>query len=198
MIIAHHLIWTAYGWWLPNDPRGSGSHEVVVEKIAELGPYHFGRKTIQPLSKEIQEFYNRAQFALIHDLLEFNEDDIQTIACGFAQTIKSHRYTCYACAIMPDHVHLIIRKHRDHAETMIENFQNESREEMIRAKRRDVDHPVWGGPGWKVFLDTRQDVERIIEYIRQNPVKINRPIQNWDFVAEYNGWLPGLHPNRPQ
>jgi len=26
MIIAHHLIWTAYGFWLPNDPRGSSSH----------------------------------------------------------------------------------------------------------------------------------------------------------------------------
>ena len=24
IVIAHHLIWTAYGWWLPNDPRGSG------------------------------------------------------------------------------------------------------------------------------------------------------------------------------
>ena len=98
---------------------------------------------------------------------------------------------------MPDHAHLIIRKHRDRAETMIEKFQNESREEMTRAKRRAVDHPVWGGKGWKVFLDTRQDVERIVEYIRQNPVKINRPVQDWDFITEYNGWLPGRHPDRP-
>jgi hypothetical protein len=25
MIAGYHLIWTAYGWWLPNDPRGSTS-----------------------------------------------------------------------------------------------------------------------------------------------------------------------------
>ncbi len=26
-VIAHHLIWTLYGHWLPNDLRGSGSTE---------------------------------------------------------------------------------------------------------------------------------------------------------------------------
>src|SRR5439155_22569198 len=25
MVLAHHLIFTAYGFWLPNDPRGSWS-----------------------------------------------------------------------------------------------------------------------------------------------------------------------------
>ena len=44
----------------------------------------------------------------------------------------SNRYTCYACAIMPDHVHLVIRKASAmHAETMIENFQNESRRWIV-------------------------------------------------------------------
>ena len=28
MVIGYHLIWTAYGWWLPNDPRGSTSHRI--------------------------------------------------------------------------------------------------------------------------------------------------------------------------
>jgi hypothetical protein len=25
IVIAHHIMWTLYGWWLPNDPRGSTS-----------------------------------------------------------------------------------------------------------------------------------------------------------------------------
>lgn len=198
MIVAHHLIWTAYGWWLPNDPRGSSSTEIVVERIAELGSHHYGRKTVQPPSREIQHFYTRAQFALVHDLLQFNDADVEVLARSFAQTIDDHRYTCYACAIMPDHIHLVIRKHRDRAETMLEKFQEESRVEMVRAKRRAVEHPVWGGPGWKVFLDTIEAVERTIEYVRQNPVKIGRPVQEWDFVTDYNLWLPGGHPQRPR
>ena len=31
--------------------------------------------------------------------------------------MRERNYTCYGCAIMPDHVHLLIRKHRDQAES---------------------------------------------------------------------------------
>ena len=43
-VIAYHLIWTNYGTWLPNDLRGSGSHDVYTPALAELGRPHFGRK----------------------------------------------------------------------------------------------------------------------------------------------------------
>ena len=56
MVAGFHLIWTAYGWWLPNDPRGSSSHEIRVEKIAELGELHHGRKPVQPPGREIKQF----------------------------------------------------------------------------------------------------------------------------------------------
>ena len=93
---------------------------------------------------------------------------------------------------MPEHVHLLIRKHRDKAENMIQALQSASCE-AVRAKPqagRGADHPVWGGPGWKVYLETRDDIRRVIEYIRQNPMKIRRPEQHWEFVTQYDGWLP--------
>src|SRR5207253_1635434 len=97
-----------------------------------------------------------------------------------------------ACAVMPDHVHLLIRRHRDKAELMIERFQERTRTALIEAGLRTPTHPVWTkGPGWKGFLNTRRDFERDIEYIRLNPVKIGRPEQIWDFVKPYDGWLPG-------
>ncbi len=60
IVIAHHLIWTAYGWWLPNDPRGSGSRYIASDVIAELGRLHPGRKLIQPSSVEVRQFYEKA------------------------------------------------------------------------------------------------------------------------------------------
>ncbi len=60
MVAGYHLIWTANGWWLPNDPRGSSSHEVRVEAIAELGELHFGRKPVQPAPEELRTFYQQA------------------------------------------------------------------------------------------------------------------------------------------
>ena len=71
-----------------------------------------------------------------------------------ATAIHQHNYTCNACAIMPDHVHVLIRKHKHHAEDMLENLQVASRLRLRNAGLRTSDHPVWGGPGWKVFLDT--------------------------------------------
>ena len=130
-----------------------------------------------------------------HELLTFSGQDLQEIACGFAEAIQQRRYTCYACAIMPDHVHILIRKHRDKAEEMIQHLQNASRDALIQACLRSIDHPVWGGSGWKVFQNSQRHMETTIRYSRQNPVKIGRPIQEWDFVVPYDGWLPGRPPH---
>lgn len=71
-------------------------------------------------------------------------------------------------------------------------LQNDSRQRMIELHDRPSDHPVWGGPGWKVYLDSCTDVERTVRYVRDNPGKAGRPEQTWDFVLEYDGWLPGV------
>jgi REP element-mobilizing transposase RayT len=91
---------------------------------------------------------------------------------------------------MLDHVHLVIRRHRDRAEAMIEKLQNASKEKLIEARKRPVNHPVWGGPGWKVFLNSRADIERTVRYVEENPIRARRPAQRWSFVTAYDGWLP--------
>lgn len=199
IVIAHHLIWTAYGWWLPNDPRGSMSRFVAFDPIRELGELHYGRKRVQPASSEIRAFYDRARDTLTFDLLTFDEVAVETIANAFAHLIQSERYTCYACAIMSDHVHLLIRKHKHQAEQMIQNFQQASRSLLRTDGSRSVEHPVWGGPGWKVFLDHPDDIRRTIRYIDDNPIKARQPKQHWNFVMPYDGWPlhEGHSPNSP-
>ena len=192
MVMAHHLIWTAYGSWLPNDPRGSTSHEIRVEKIAELGELHVGRKAVQPSRTELLAFFAASRDVLAHEPLTFTPDDIQFVGKRLGETIQERGYTCYACAVMPDHVHLLIRRHRDTAEVMLRVLQESTREKLIAAERRGPTHPVWGGPGWKVFLDSRERIERVIKYIWNNPIKAKMPEQNWDFVTPYDGWAAGL------
>jgi REP element-mobilizing transposase RayT len=189
-IIAHHLVFTAYGWWPPNDPRGSMSRVIRNDVIAELGELHYGRKKVQPVGAVLRTFGDAARKVLQHELLAFSHNDIELIGASFSDVIQKHAYTCYACALMPDHVHLLIRRHRDDALKMIERFQEASREHLIAAGSRDVDHPAWGGPGWKVYCDTPDDVWRTSRYIEDNPDKIGRPKQVWDFVVPYDGWTP--------
>jgi len=68
LVIAYHLIWTAYGCWLPNDPRGSGSRTIRSEILAELGDLHFGRKKVQPAGRAVRQFYEQAADLLKHPL----------------------------------------------------------------------------------------------------------------------------------
>jgi REP element-mobilizing transposase RayT len=89
---------------------------------------------------------------------------------------------------MPDHVHLVIRKHRDLAEDMILKLQIASRRAVLDRGERDAEHPVWGGCGWKVFLDSPDDIRRTIRYVELNPIKARMPAQRWDFVTVYDGW----------
>jgi len=199
LVIAYHLVWTAYGCWLPNDPRGSTSHTIASDLIAELGELHFGRRKIQPSSRTVREFINRADEVLKYSILKFDTKATKQIADAFSETITQHRYTCYACAIMPDHVHILIRKHKHQAEEMIENLQESSRLRLHTANPRTVDHPVWGGPGWKVYLDHPDAIRRTIHYIEKNPAKWKLPPQRWPFVVEYDGWPlhPGHNRNSP-
>jgi REP element-mobilizing transposase RayT len=190
MVIGYHIMWTAYGCWLPNDPRGSTSNEVRIKNLNPLGDLHSGRKPVQPCSREIQKFYQAAHDLLEHERRLFSDEEVHFIASSFGEAIKNENYTCYACAIMLDHVHLVIRRHRDRAEAMIEKLQGSSKEKLIEARKRPLIHPVWGGPGWKVFLNTRADIERSIRYVEENPIKARRPAQRWSFVTAYDGWLP--------
>src|SRR5262249_26026895 len=85
-VLAHHLIWTGYGHWLPNDPRGSGSMSIFKEELRPLGAIHFGRKTIQPRRSNVQEFYAKADELLAPPRISFTGDMIQVIATAFGET----------------------------------------------------------------------------------------------------------------
>lgn len=110
IVIAYHLTWTAYGFWLPNDPRGSMSKTIAPDVIAELGELHFGRKRVQPAGWVLREFQSRAEDVLKFPALRFNAEDVAIIAGSMDEVIGKENYTCYACAIMPDHIHVLIRK----------------------------------------------------------------------------------------
>ncbi|MCA9027045.1 MAG: transposase [Planctomycetaceae bacterium] len=184
-VIAYHLIWTGYGHWLPNDPRGSGSHVVRADVLRDLGELHHGRKRVQPPGRVIRKFSQQAEPRLRFPVLRFNREQIDVIANTFAEVMTEQRYTCFACAIMPDHVHVCIRKHRDKCEQMVAALQGKSRLRLIEHSNFDQDHPVWtAGNGWSVYLERPEDVYRTIRYVKRNP----RVPQIWPFVTEYDNW----------
>jgi REP element-mobilizing transposase RayT len=187
-VIAYHLVWTNYGTWLPNDLRGSMSRAVYTPAIAELAEVHFGRREWQPSWTAIREFYREATPRLQFPVIRFDRSQIWEIGTSICATARNRRYTCYACAIMPDHVHLAIRKHKDTAEEMIDSFQSDSRLRFSSLGVASSDHPLWTKEGWKRFLDSPEAVRGRIQYVERNPAEAGLPRQDWPFVLPYDGW----------
>jgi hypothetical protein len=94
MVIAHHLIWTAYGTWLPNDLRGSGSRGVISRRLSALGDAHRGRKRVQPRRSDVREFYERAEPMLSHPVIRFDEAQREAVVAALGETIRCVPYTC--------------------------------------------------------------------------------------------------------
>lgn len=189
-VIAVHLILTLYGHWGVNDPRGSGSTEFYDEKFAPLGPIHHGRKRVQPARAELKGYHREHDELLNFPIFWLDEAKAQVVGEAIAEVILSRGYTCYACAVCSNHVHLVIRTHRDPALTMLANF-GEAIQTRLRLRfpnEISPHHPVISARPYKVFLYTPDDVWGRIDYVGANPVKEGKPRQRWGFVVPYDNF----------
>jgi hypothetical protein len=110
------------------------------------------------------------------------------VAAAIGDAVGELGLTCYACSVMPDHVHLVVRKHRVLAEEMVEGIQTLSRKRLVEVGLREIAHPVWTRGGWKVFLDHPDEVWRSVGYVERNPLVAGLPGQSWEFVTRYDNW----------
>jgi len=156
-------------------------------KFSDLGEIHFGRKRVQPPRREIREFYRKAELRLDLPTLWLDDAKRQAISDAFARVVESDRYTVWGCAILKNHAHLLVRRHRDDARTMWARFAESSRDALRRLADASDDHPVWANHPYAVFLYHPDDVRRVEAYIAQNPVKEGLPSQSWPFVKPYDG-----------
>jgi hypothetical protein len=102
MVIAYHVVFSAYGFWLPNDPRGSNSDFV---RSARLLP--FGKATTvhhrRSVARDPHDWKLRraAKACLKHDPVVFTGKQALSISKGVALAIRRNGYVVYACAICP-------------------------------------------------------------------------------------------------
>jgi len=104
--------------------------------------------------------------------------------------------TIWACSILPEHVHLVIARHR----YKIEQVANLLKGASTRALAAEGLHPLarfaggkrqppkmWARGEWKVFLDDTADIRRAIRYVENNPSKEGKPEQHWQCMTEFEG-----------
>jgi REP element-mobilizing transposase RayT len=185
IIIAHHLVLMGYGHWFPNDIRGSGSDEIRKELLRELGEIHFGRKPIQPSRSELKAFYRAGEPLLEQPVLWFDESSRHAIANGFERACAEQGYVVYACAVLRNHAHLVVKRHKHPHDVMWRTLAEFARQSLASSRSIPDEHRVWGNRPYSKFLYTPDDVRGRIEYVNDNPIKEGLPEQRWGFVSSY-------------
>jgi REP element-mobilizing transposase RayT len=197
MIIAWHLVWTCYGWWFPNDLRGSWSEETWTPELEELGEGHLGRKKRQPRPEVLREWLEEAQLKLKHPPFTLSGPAALAAADAIKKQVAKHGYVVHAFAAMPEHVHIVVDRHEHEYERMVNAFKSVSSRDVRKllgmkrspssAERRrgNVEterDPVWSESFWVRYIDSRRQLRAAAEYVRANPVREGLPPQEWSFV----------------
>ena len=197
MVHGYHVIFGAYGFWLPNDPRGSWSKFVASWELFRFGPATKveTRRSVAHVPHD-RALRLAAKQALKYPPVVLSDQQVQSVARGFANSVEKSGFLIWACSILPEHVHLVIGRHHFKVEQVSNLIKGEGTKQLIA----DGLHPLaryaepgkspptpWAAKQWKVYLDCEDDIWRAIRYVQQNPVKEGRPQQHWPFIAPFTG-----------
>ncbi len=192
MVNAYHVIFSAYGFWLPNDPRGSWS-----EYVRHWELLCFGKATKTDTRRSLAAVaHDRAgrqgaKRTIQHEPVAFSGRQALAIGIGFCNAIARSGYRFYACAILPEHVHAVIARGRYNIEYVVGQLKGEATKQLKRDKLHPLGHlcdppSPWGRHGWNVYLNDDAAIRRAIRYVENNPGKEGKPPQRWSFVVPFD------------
>jgi REP element-mobilizing transposase RayT len=199
MIHAYHVIWGTYGFWLPNDPRGSWSDFVASWELLRFGKASRSveRRDIQ--RDQWETWRAAAQQALKFPRVTFTGLQARAAATGFADGVRKSQLSIWACSILPEHVHMVVARHRFSVEKICNLLKGEATKRLLadslhpqaRFRRGERPPSPWARGQWKVFLEDESAIEEAIHYVEENPVKEGKPRQKWSFVTPFAGLPEG-------
>lgn len=197
MILAYHLILSRYGFWLPNDPRGSSS-----DWVASWDLFRYGPATKVDTSESLahvphdRALRRAAKEALKYPPVQLNGTQARAVGRGFALAAEEGGYDVFACAVLPDHDHLVIGRHARSIGRIVGHLKARATQQL----QREGLHPLadyaddegaipspWARLYWKVFIDSSGWVRAAVRYVEKNPVKEGKRRQKWSVVVPYPG-----------
>jgi REP element-mobilizing transposase RayT len=196
MVIAYHAIFSAYGFWLPNEQRGSWSTAVWAPHLKRFGP---ATKTTlrrslanRPYDRQLR---TEMRGELDHPPVRFNTQQLQAIARGFAEAVNRFDIKLHACAIVWDHVHLVAARHRETIEFLCRVMKSaatrrltaEGLHPLAQYAGEDGRAPTpWAEGVWERYLNHQNEIIDAVDYVNGNPRKHDLPDQHWEFVVPFS------------
>lgn len=195
-MVGVHLIVGAYGFWLPNDPRGSWSTFVGSRELLRYGAATKVATTRSVAGRSHDRALRlAAKGALKRPAVKFDGVQARAIGRGFAACVEKSRLRVWACAILPDHWHLVLGAHRLAPSHVAVQLKGAATRRLVAegihqfgvnsAGRRVA--KCFARGEWAVYLDDAVEVRRAIRYVEANPTKEGLPPQRWSFVSPFEG-----------
>jgi len=198
VVHGYHVILAAYGFWLPNDPRGSWSDFVGKWELVRFGrttKSHPQRELAALTEAELRQ-REEARKALKYPAVRFTGMQARAIAGGFAAACGRSGYAIWACSILPEHTHLVIARHRYKVEQVANLLKGEATRKLIEqdlhplarfAEPGERPPRMWAEHQWKVYLDSEEAILGAIGYVNENPIREGKSAQRWGFVTAFSG-----------
>ena len=197
MIHGYHVILPMYGFWLPNDPRGSWSDVVWKWELLAYGraTKSLERRDLADLTPDEMLQREQAQNSLKYPAVTLNGDQALSIGRGFGETIAKNGYSMWACSILPQHTLLVLARHFYRVEQMTNLLKGRATRCIVEDQRHPLQEfadrgsvpRMWAEGRWKVYLDSEQQIETAIRYVEENPERDGKKRQKWSFVEPFRG-----------
>ena len=105
----------------------------------------------------------------------------------------------HAFAIMPNHAHVVSSRHNLPIEEIVGYIKRAATRQLTREKlhplgeyrssRGRIPSP-WVEHGWFRYLNDDEEILGAIDYVWENPTKIDLPQQPWWFITRFKNWSP--------
>jgi REP element-mobilizing transposase RayT len=196
MVLGYHFIFSAYGFWLPNDPRGSWSATIRNFDLLRFGPAT-KVTTTRSLANRPHDMNRRlaAKRALRYPPVRFTGEQARAIARGFSTAANERDYIIHALAILPDHAHLVMACNQRHIDRIAAHLKARATQRMSD----DRIHPLaahigsndripspWARNYWCPFIRSIEQMYAAIDYVARNPIKSGLRPQHWSIVTPFD------------
>ena len=192
MVVGYHVSFSAYGFWLPNDPRGSWSNFVGKWELYRAAGKATRTTETRSLARRPHDRGLRAaaKRELDRAPVRFTPEQVASIGRAFDTYVSKAGLAVWACAIMPDHVHVVFAPHRLAPKEVVNKLKGAATTQLVEDELHPFQHlkPATGPPPkcfaqgeWVIFIDP-EDVAWHVEYVENNPLKAGLERQEWEFV----------------
>ncbi|REK19444.1 MAG: hypothetical protein DWQ37_01200 [Planctomycetota bacterium] len=182
--VAHHIIFAAYGFWLPNDPRGSWSTYVGSDDLYRSFGAATKVATRESLAKRQHDHGSRlaAKRELKSSPAVFTGRQALEIARAVGDLAVAESLVVLACAVMPDHVHLVVRSGPLSPVRIVASCKSRASRRLHESGLWPPDRRIWARGKWVVHLNTEEEIRRAVRYVERNPIAAGLKRQRWSFV----------------